>query len=78
MSDTRILFFSYMITHVDSLKLKVKDAIVSSFVLGKAGLSKTHVIAATTVGTTLEFYDFTIYSFFAIRSVSFSSRARRR
>jgi MHS family proline/betaine transporter-like MFS transporter len=30
-------------------------------------LSKTHVIAATTVGTALEFYDFTIYSFFAIQ-----------
>jgi len=40
---------------------------VSSLVLGKAGLSKTHVIAATTVGTALEFYDFTIYSFFAIQ-----------
>jgi MHS family proline/betaine transporter-like MFS transporter len=30
-------------------------------------LSKTHVIAATTLGTALEFYDFTIYSFFAIQ-----------
>ncbi|SOE63972.1 MFS transporter, MHS family, proline/betaine transporter [Burkholderia sp. D7] len=40
---------------------------MSSLVLGKAGLSKTHVIAATTVGTALEFYDFTIYSFFAIQ-----------
>nr|WP_241019155.1 MFS transporter [Paraburkholderia sp. Tr-20389] len=33
----------------------------------KAGLSKTQVIAATTLGTALEFYDFTIYSFFAIQ-----------
>jgi MHS family proline/betaine transporter-like MFS transporter len=41
--------------------------IVSTLALGKAGLSKTHVIAATTVGTALEFYDFTIYSFFAIQ-----------
>jgi MHS family proline/betaine transporter-like MFS transporter len=40
---------------------------VSSLVLDKAGLSKTHVIAATTIGTALEFYDFTIYSFFAIQ-----------
>jgi MHS family proline/betaine transporter-like MFS transporter len=40
---------------------------VSSLVLGKAALSKTHVIAATTLGTALEFYDFTIYSFFAIQ-----------
>jgi MHS family proline/betaine transporter-like MFS transporter len=35
--------------------------------LEKAGLSKTQVIAATTLGTALEFYDFTIYSFFAIQ-----------
>jgi MFS transporter, MHS family, proline/betaine transporter len=40
---------------------------VSTLALGKAGLSKTHVIAATTLGTALEFYDFTIYSFFAIQ-----------
>ena len=40
---------------------------MSTLALGKAGLSKTHVIAATTVGTALEFYDFTIYSFFAIQ-----------
>jgi MFS transporter, MHS family, proline/betaine transporter len=40
---------------------------VSSLALGKAGLSKTHVITATTLGTALEFYDFTIYSFFAIQ-----------
>lgn len=40
---------------------------MSSLVLGKAALSKTHVIAATTLGTALEFYDFTIYSFFAIQ-----------
>lgn len=35
--------------------------------MDKSGLSKTHVIAATTIGTALEFYDFTIYSFFAIQ-----------
>jgi len=40
---------------------------VSTLVLDNAGLSKKHVIAATTVGTALEFYDFTIYSFFAIQ-----------
>jgi len=40
---------------------------VSTLVLDKAGLSTKHVIAATTVGTALEFYDFTIYSFFAIQ-----------
>jgi hypothetical protein len=40
---------------------------VSSLALGKSGLTKTHVIAATTIGTALEFYDFTIYSFFAIQ-----------
>ena len=40
---------------------------MSTLALGKAGLSKTHVIAATTLGTALEFYDFTIYSFFAIQ-----------
>lgn len=33
----------------------------------KTGLSRTQVIAATTLGTALEFYDFTIYSFFAIQ-----------
>ncbi|WP_374618721.1 MFS transporter [Pandoraea sp.] len=33
----------------------------------KAGLSRTQVIVATTLGTALEFYDFTIYSFFAIQ-----------
>ena len=40
---------------------------MSTLVLDNAGLSKKHVIAATTVGTALEFYDFTIYSFFAIQ-----------
>jgi MHS family proline/betaine transporter-like MFS transporter len=40
---------------------------VSTLALEKAGLSKTQVIAATTLGTALEFYDFTIYSFFAIQ-----------
>ncbi|KLU21114.1 major facilitator transporter [Caballeronia mineralivorans PML1(12)] len=40
---------------------------MSTLVLDKAGLSKKQVIAATTIGTALEFYDFTIYSFFAIQ-----------
>jgi MFS transporter, MHS family, proline/betaine transporter len=40
---------------------------VSTLALDKAGLSKTQVIAATTLGSALEFYDFTIYSFFAIQ-----------
>ncbi|MEM5343589.1 MFS transporter [Paraburkholderia azotifigens] len=40
---------------------------MSTLALEKAGLSKTQVIAATTLGTALEFYDFTIYSFFAIQ-----------
>ncbi|SEJ45186.1 MFS transporter [Paraburkholderia diazotrophica] len=40
---------------------------MSTLALQKAGLSKTQVIAATTLGTALEFYDFTIYSFFAIQ-----------
>ncbi|VVD82438.1 major facilitator transporter [Pandoraea eparura] len=33
----------------------------------KAGLSRPKVIAATTLGTALAFYDFTIYSVFAIQ-----------
>ncbi|WP_233850079.1 MFS transporter [Paraburkholderia sp. HD33-4] len=40
---------------------------MSTLALQKAGLSKPQVIAATTLGTALEFYDFTIYSFFAIQ-----------
>lgn len=40
---------------------------MSTLALRKSGLSKTHVITATTIGTALEFYDFTIYSFFAIQ-----------
>ncbi|MEP9325914.1 MFS transporter [Paraburkholderia phymatum] len=40
---------------------------MSTLALEKAALSKTQVIAATTLGTALEFYDFTIYSFFAIQ-----------
>jgi len=40
---------------------------VSSLAIDKSALSRTHVIAATTIGTALEFYDFTIYSFFAIQ-----------
>ncbi|GAB3626704.1 major facilitator transporter [Pandoraea terrae] len=35
--------------------------------LDSASLSKRQVIVATTLGTALEFYDFTIYSFFAIQ-----------
>ncbi|AKJ67697.1 major facilitator transporter [Pandoraea thiooxydans] len=40
---------------------------MSTLTLEKAGLSRANVIAATTIGTALEFYDFTIYSFFAIQ-----------
>ena len=40
---------------------------MSTLALDKAGLSKAQVIAATTLGSALEFYDFTIYSFFAIQ-----------
>lgn len=40
---------------------------MSTLALQKAGLSKAQVIAATTLGTALEYYDFTIYSFFAIQ-----------
>ncbi|TDG08229.1 MFS transporter [Paraburkholderia guartelaensis] len=40
---------------------------MASIALGKTGLSKGQVIAATTLGTALEYYDFTIYSFFAIQ-----------
>lgn len=40
---------------------------MASLALEKAGLSKAQVIAATTLGTALEYYDFTIYSFFAIQ-----------
>ncbi|WP_175921860.1 MFS transporter [Burkholderia latens] len=40
---------------------------MSTLAMEKAGLSKPRVIAATTLGTALEFYDFTIYSFFAIQ-----------
>ncbi|HEV3425558.1 MAG TPA: MFS transporter [Paraburkholderia sp.] len=40
---------------------------MSTLALDKAGFSKTRVIAATTIGTALEFYDFTIYSFFALQ-----------
>ena len=39
---------------------------MASIALTKAGLSKRQVIIATTLGTALEYYDFTIYSFFAI------------
>lgn len=39
---------------------------MASIALTKAGLSKRQVIVATTLGTALEYYDFTIYSFFAI------------
>ncbi|MET3229063.1 UNVERIFIED_ORG: MHS family proline/betaine transporter-like MFS transporter [Burkholderia sp. 1263] len=40
---------------------------MSTLALSKSGLTKTHVITATTIGTALEFYDFTIYSYFAIQ-----------
>ncbi|MDN4575706.1 MFS transporter [Pandoraea cepalis] len=40
---------------------------MASLALEKAGLTKTRVVAATTLGTALEYYDFTIYSFFAIQ-----------
>lgn len=40
---------------------------MSTLAIPNAGLSKTQVITATTLGTALEFYDFTIYSFFAIQ-----------
>ncbi|TAL53171.1 MFS transporter [Pandoraea sp.] len=40
---------------------------MSTLALEKAGLSRANVIAATTIGAALEFYDFTIYSFFAIQ-----------
>jgi MHS family proline/betaine transporter-like MFS transporter len=40
---------------------------VSTLALVKARLSTRQVIVATTLGTALEFYDFTIYSFFAIQ-----------
>ncbi|MDF6767502.1 MFS transporter, partial [Escherichia coli] len=33
----------------------------------RPALSRTQVIAATTIGTALEFYDFTIYRYFAIQ-----------
>ncbi|RDV00571.1 MFS transporter [Trinickia dinghuensis] len=39
---------------------------MASIALQKAGLSKRQIITATTLGTALEYYDFTIYSFFAI------------
>ncbi len=39
---------------------------MASIALGKTGLSKGQVIAATTLGTALEYYDFTVYNFFAI------------
>jgi len=53
-----------MITRV---ALPSKEPIVSTLALEKASLSKSQVIAATTLGTALEYYDFTIYSFFAIQ-----------
>lgn len=40
---------------------------MASLALERSGLSKTQVIAATTLGTALEYYDFTIYSYFAIQ-----------
>lgn len=40
---------------------------MASVALQEARLSKAQVIAATTLGAALEYYDFTIYSFFAIQ-----------
>lgn len=40
---------------------------MSTLALDKTSLSKRQVIAAATLGTALEYYDFTIYSFFAIQ-----------
>ncbi|MGN6317726.1 MFS transporter [Trinickia sp.] len=40
---------------------------MASIALERSGLSKKQVIAATTLGTALEYYDFTIYSYFAIQ-----------
>ena len=40
---------------------------MSTLALDKVSLSKKQVIVATTLGTALEYYDFTIYSFFAIQ-----------
>ncbi|WP_347557230.1 MFS transporter [Robbsia sp. KACC 23696] len=40
---------------------------MSSLSISKLHASRTYVIAATTIGTALEFYDFTIYSFFSIQ-----------
>ncbi|WP_434114019.1 MFS transporter [Paraburkholderia caffeinilytica] len=40
---------------------------MSTLAYRKSDLTKAHVITATTIGTALEFYDFTIYSFFAIQ-----------
>jgi MFS transporter, MHS family, proline/betaine transporter len=53
-----------MITHVNS---PIRGAHVSTLALDKASLSRRQVIVATTLGSALEFYDFTIYSFFAIQ-----------
>lgn len=39
---------------------------MATIALEKTALSKRQVIVATTLGTALEYYDFTIYSFFAI------------
>lgn len=40
---------------------------MASLAIERSGLSKMQVITATTLGTALEYYDFTIYSFFAIQ-----------
>lgn len=40
---------------------------MSTLALDNASLSRRQVIIATTLGTALEYYDFTIYSFFAIQ-----------
>lgn len=39
---------------------------MSSVAAARPGLSRTRVIAATTIGNALEFFDFTVYSFLAV------------
>lgn len=40
---------------------------MTTLAIRNAGLSRSKVITATTLGTALEYYDFTIYSYFAIQ-----------
>lgn len=39
---------------------------MSSVAAARPGMSRTRVIAATTIGNALEFFDFTVYSFLAV------------